>query len=232
MKPSDLFIRGRQFFGFLIPGVMWSATIMMILQQSPLAFVEAGNPLIRSALFIGISYIVGFVIQTLIFPLTADRMKKRIRQCPPADIKSVEKLKGQLKELFDWKLPTEKKALEVPDDDFTSFCKLYVLENSSTVGRFLLEKEDDINFMVAHLVSGPVFLLVWMYSRGYGWWKLVVAAAVMVAFVYRLRKRLYFYLQREIIYTYEACLVTHLEQSRQRMGKVYDDKVLGGKDDE
>lgn len=224
MKPSDLFIRGRQFFGFLIPGVMWLAIIMMILQQRPLAFVEEGNSLIRSALFIGISYIAGFVIQTLIFPLIADRMKKHIHKHQPTDIKHVEKLKGQLIEAFKSKLPTDKKEWAVPDDDLRSFCKLYVLENSSTVGMFLLEKEDDINFMVAHLVSGPIFLLTWMYSRGHGWWKLIIAAAVLVAFVYGLRKRLYFYLQREIVYTYEACLVVHLEPSRQRANKLNADK--------
>jgi hypothetical protein len=73
---------------------------MIILQQSPLAFVEAGNPLVRSALFTGVAYIAGFVIQTLIFPLTADLMKKHIHKRPPADLKGVEELKWQLKELF------------------------------------------------------------------------------------------------------------------------------------
>jgi hypothetical protein len=54
-------------------------------------------------------------------------------------------------------LPDQEEWL-VPADDFRSFCKLYVLEHSPTVGSLLLEKEDDINFMVANLVSLPVLV--------------------------------------------------------------------------
>ena len=211
MIPSDLFIRGRQFFGFLIPGVMCVISAMLLFGERPLAFVEEGNSLIRTAFLIGISYIVGFTLQTLIFPVTADRMKKHMDKHLPKKVAKVEELKKQIVRIFKSKLPAgERDKWAVPHRDLRSFYKLYVLEHSPAAGRLLQEKEDDINFMVAHLLSGPVLLLSWLYSRHYSWGTLAVAAVLSLAFAYALGRRLYFYIQTEIVYAYEACLMSLL----------------------
>lgn len=210
MKPSDLFIRGRHFFGFLIPGVMWVATFLLALNDHPLAFAEGGNTFIRSAFLIGISYIVGFTTQTLVFRVIADSMKWYMGEHQPDRIKGLKNLKEEIKKNFTSKLPSETVDLPVPDKDFRSFCKLYVLEHSPTLGSLLLEKEDDINFLVAHIVAGPALLLSWMHNRHFGSGAFVIAALLAAACDYALLRRLYYYLQAEIVYTYEACLQLQL----------------------
>jgi hypothetical protein len=220
MKPSDLFIRGRQFFGFLIPGIMWVASILLIQGEHPLAFVEGGNSFIRAALFIGISYIVGFIIQTLIFPLTADVLKKFIRQHPSKRLKELKKLKEQIVDIFKSRLPSDQKEWVVPPDDFRSFCKLYVLNHSPALGSLLLEKEDDINFLAANLLALPVFVFAWMYSHPYSQDTKVKIIIVLIVFALALLKRLYFYLQQETVYAYEACLMLLLKQPDQQANKV------------
>lgn len=217
MTPSDLFIRGRQFFGFLIPGLMWVISILLLLGERPLAYVEEGNSLIRATYLVGISYILGFVLQTLIFPITADIMKKYMNKHPPKKMSNMEELKKQIVRIFKSRLPAdEKEKWAVPDKDLRTFCKLYVLEHSPALGNLLLEKEDDINFMVAHLLSGPVLMFSWLYSRQYSNTTLVVAAVLAGIFSCALARRLYYYLQTEQVYAYEACLMLQLEQGNRR----------------
>ena len=217
MIPSDLFIRGRQFFGFLIPGVMWVISALLLFGERPLAFVEEGNSLLRTAFLIGISYIIGFTLQTMIFPITADWMKKRMNKHPPKKVAKVEELKKQIVRIFKSRLPAgERDKWAVPYKDLRSFCKLYVLEHSPAAGRLLLEKEDDINFMVAHMLSGPVLLLSWLYSRQYSGRTLAIAAVLSLTFAYALGRRLYFYLQVETVYAYEACLISLLGPAEQQ----------------
>lgn len=216
MIPSDLFIRGRQFFGFLIPGMMWVISILLLMGERPLAFIEGGSSLIRAAYLIGISYILGFILQTLIFPVVADRMKKYMEKHPPKKMAKMEELKKQIVRIFKSRLPAgEKDKWAVPHKDLRTFCKLYVLEHSPALGRLLLEKEDDINFMVAYLLSGPTLLLSWLYSRQHSWTTLVIATVLAAAFAYALGRRLYYYLQAEIVYAYEACLMLQLGQADQ-----------------
>lgn len=220
MKPSDLFIRGRQFFGFLIPGIMWVASILLMSGGHPLAFVEGGNAFIRSALFIGIAYIVGFIIQTLIFPLTADLLKIFIRKRPPKKIRELKELKEQIIGIFKARLPSEQEAWLIPPDDFRSFCKLYVIAHSPALGSLLLEKEDDINFMVANLLSLPVFVFTWMRSNTYLQEHKAAIIVTTIIFALALLKRLHFYLQQETVYAYEACLMLLLNQPDQQANKI------------
>lgn len=62
MKASDFYVRGRQFFGFLVPGVLWTiALILLILKHKhPIDAVRSVNPSVPLAIgFFLISYAVG-----------------------------------------------------------------------------------------------------------------------------------------------------------------------------
>jgi hypothetical protein len=199
-----------------------------MLDENPLAFVEGGNSLIRVAFIISLSYILGFTFQTLIFPLVADKMKKYMNEHPPKRITKIEELKKQVIRILKSKLPArEKEEWFVPYNDLRSFCKLYVLEHSPALGRILLEKEDDINFMAAHLVAGPVLMFAWLYSHHYNRTTLSIAGLLALVFAFALGKRLYAYLQTEIVYAYEAFLILQLGQSDQQSEKDDLNKQLG-----
>lgn len=61
MKLSDIYIRGRQFFAFLVPGVLWTvALVLVVLLKHPLDAVKGVSPSVWLAVgFFAISYCVG-----------------------------------------------------------------------------------------------------------------------------------------------------------------------------
>src|SRR5437773_11632264 len=102
MKLSDFLIRGRQLFGFLIPGIMWVACVSLLcFNTNPLKFVEAGgNPILRVGLLLSLGYIVGFILQTLLFPIIADTLKLKI-----GIPETVKPLGEQIEKILTAKLP-------------------------------------------------------------------------------------------------------------------------------
>lgn len=151
MKLSDFLIRGRHLFGFLIPGVMWLACLSLLLfKKNPLEFVEEGaSPIARAGLLLALGYIVGFSLQSLLFPLLADRLKRKI-----GTPDTVEKLGEQIRRILIAKLPEGESEWLVVPEHLPGFCKMYVLEHSKELKHFVIEKEDDINFLVANTIPG------------------------------------------------------------------------------
>src|SRR5437870_272916 len=69
MKPSELYLGARRFFGALIPGCIWVTAVGLCIVATPLSkFVDWGHVgAIQVSMFLGISYLVGVVLQPVSF---------------------------------------------------------------------------------------------------------------------------------------------------------------------
>lgn len=206
MKLADFLIRGRQFFGFLIPGIMWIAFFHYLLGKDPLEFVESGNTIIRVSLLASIGYIVGFIFQTLIFPQTADRIKAKI-----GIPETVAPLADQIKKIIKKKLPEIENEWLLPDEHLPDFCKNYILENSKELKRVVTEKEDDINFMVANIIPAPALTISWLVYYGYQWYVIAFVVICIAVFWALLLLRLHHYLKKEKEEWYEFFLLLQIK---------------------
>jgi hypothetical protein len=213
MKLSDFLIRGRHLFGFLIPGVMWvSCLSLVVFKKNPLEFVEEGtSPLLRTGLLLATSYIVGFSVQTLLFPLLADPLKHLIGKP-----KTLERLGEQIQEILAAKLPAGKSEWLVVPEHLPGFCKMYIIEHSKELKHFILEKEDDINFLVANIIPGPLLIFSWLVFKGYSRGIKIAAVVCAVIFGTCLMMRLHHYLRREKEEWYEWFLVLQLRENEDK----------------
>lgn len=153
MKLSDFLLRGRHLFGFLIPGIMWVACVsLLFFKTNPLKFVEEGaSPITRAGVFLALGYIVGFILQTLLFPLIADVLKLKI-----GTPETVKPLGEQIRRILTARLPQDETQWLLAPEHLPEFCKFYILEHSKELKHIVVEKEDDINFMVANIIPGPL----------------------------------------------------------------------------
>lgn len=223
MKPSDFLIRGRQFFGFLIPGVMWVAWVsLLVFKINPLKFVEEkdGNAFIRTGMIIAVGYIAGFILQTLIFSLV-DWGKSKI-----GIPKTVKSLSEQVEEILITKLPdneiknkTKKDMSEdennwrVHPDHLPEFCKFYVLEHSKELKHMVLEKEDDINFLVANFIPAPMLIFALLVFNERPQHEINIAAVFIFILGYVWYRRLKHYLKKEKEEWFELFLLLELKPS-------------------
>ena len=143
MKPADLYVSSRQFFGYLIPGSMWLGALVLIAGQNLITFFTRGNPWIITAGFITVSYAIGYVVQKMCFKL--------LKQ--PRDIGD---------DLFT-KVDTEMRILMGENNGIWNksnlpiLCKWYVLENTVQLKIFLFEREVGINSRIA--IPPSLFIL-------------------------------------------------------------------------
>lgn len=217
MKLSDFFIRGRHLFGFLIPGIMWVACAsLLFFKTNPLEFVEEGKSLVvRAGMLLALGYIVGFSLQTLIFPIIADTLKRRV-----GIPETVKDLGEQIQRILTAKLPEYETQWLVSPERLPGFCRFYILEYSSDLKHIILEKEDDINFLVANAIPGPLLVFSWLLYRGYRWWVISIAVVCAIIFVTFLLKRLQHYLRREKEEWYEIFLLLQIKEGEKSKPKI------------
>ena len=217
MKLSDFLIRGRHLFGFLIPGVMWvTCASLLFFKKNPLEFVEEGNsPITRSGLLLAVGYIVGFSLQTLLFPIIADPLKRRV-----GIPQTVKKLGEQIQRILTAKLPENESQWLVAPEHLPGFCKMYILEHSKELKHLILEKEDDINFLVANTIPGPLLIVSWLVFKGYSWWIIIIVVICVLILVVFLMKRLKHYLNREKEEWYEYFLLLQLKGNDEKQDKL------------
>ena len=81
--------------------------------------------------------------------------------------KTVEKLGKQIQTILTVKLPAAESQWLVVPEHLPVFCKMYVIEQSKELKHFILEKEDDINFLVANTIPGPLLIFSLLVFKGY-----------------------------------------------------------------
>lgn len=190
MKASDFFIGTRQLFGFLLPGALWIAAWMLIQNMTPVTYLT-GEPWIPNLLlFIGLSYVIGFVVQTWIFALIMEYQEWRHRsksrsqsaansKAPPPVPKEaqenaqlaatgeteVERYRRRLVDAVEKDLST-RPAGSLEREKLPRFCKNFVLENSTNLRDQILELEGEINLMVGVALPLVFLSVAWMNYEG------------------------------------------------------------------
>jgi MFS family permease len=186
---------------------MWVACVsLLFFKINPLKFVEeGGSPIVRAGLFLALGYIVGFILQTLLFPILADTFKLKIGT--PETVKS---LGEQIQRILTAKLPESETQWLLASEHLPEFCKFYILEYSKELKHIVLEKEDDINFMVANIIPGPLLAFSWMIFDGYRWWVIAAVVIGIIIMIVLLIRRLKHYLRKEKEEWYEIFLLLQI----------------------
>ncbi|SRR6266567_1217268 len=214
MRPTDFFVRGRQLFGFIIPGAVWLSALVVALGHNPLAVLEQGQVLVRAVLFTGVSYVVGFAIQTVVF----QAMHRWLKRCPPAElVKQVQtELTRQVNAIGG--------GWSIDPAHLPVFCKLYVLEHSPELQTVLREHEDDINLIVAIPPAICALGLATLYHSGAGIGLIAGSVVVVLVFSGLLWKHLLSFRESE---QREWCEMFLLLQLRDQRSSEPEAKVLG-----
>jgi energy-coupling factor transporter transmembrane protein EcfT len=159
MKPSDFYLSSRHIFAYVAPGAMWICGGLLIGGKDPLDLVGRSPWGLHVGFFIAGSFVLGFVLQTVVFWV----LDKRVPY--PGLTDDLHPAKRQAAHL--------RKALcddcglnEIDDSRIPKFCRNLALEYGTYSRHRLLEFENEINFMVALAISLPVVSIGWFFYQG------------------------------------------------------------------
>jgi hypothetical protein len=153
MKPSDLYINSRKFFGYLIPGSIWLGGLILATGQDLFTFLAIGNPWIKTTGFLIVSYAIGYILQKYFFGKYNDN-----ESAPDDKNLLVSSVNDELDVLFQKISINDKegKYKSLVDNNTIWYktsapelCKWYVLEHSGQLKTIIMDKEVGINFLVA-----------------------------------------------------------------------------------
>lgn len=160
MKPSDLFVGSRQFFGYLVPGAIWAGIIWLLATEEPAELVRKAT-MIQVILFLSVSFVAGYMFQLLSFARVC-ALAERVggRRSGPAGVPELEQVRAWLHtEGTMWFGPTP----ALTDERVAAFCKRWVLEKSEHLRNDIVELENEVNLLVAlipPLMAVPVVTVV------------------------------------------------------------------------
>jgi hypothetical protein len=157
VKPSDFFVHSRQFFGFLIPGAMWVSAAFLVHDRRPDEWVGDGLSVVRAISFLGLSYVVGIIMQTVLFWIKEQLFTPQVQDVL-ADVHK-EFIRSEMKKVGIIKND------QIKDTQLPVLCKLYVLEHSGTMGGVSKEHEDDINILIGSPIALIALLVALLYQR-------------------------------------------------------------------
>lgn len=188
MKPSDFFVHSRQFFGFLIPGAMWVSAAFLVHDRSPYDWLGDGLSVVRAISLFGLSYVVGIVVQTVLFPIKDRFFTPKVHEVLAKVHKDF--IHSEMKKAGIANVD------QIEDERLPILCKLYVLEHSGTMGGVSKEHEDDINI----LIGSPIALIALLAALLYQHWLpahtldwplailLVLVLLLLIPLFFRLRR--------------------------------------------
>lgn len=181
MKLSDFFIGSRQLFGFIAPGAIWLSAWMLFNKPHPLVYLSGSDWGLRLVFFVGLSFVVGFMLQTLVF-LALEiidnigwRRMVKSDATPDSLLGDINFVRPLLEEDLDVSIPLRR----VP-----KYCRNITLEHCTYARYRIIEMESEINFMVALSFSLPFLSAAWMTSEwSKGAPKVLFAATALVSLV-------------------------------------------------
>jgi hypothetical protein len=152
MKPSDFFLSRRQTLGFLVPGVLWLATGLWICGHGPLEWFDNPTTTKRLILFFGVSYLVGYVVHSLVFAVldTSKRWAPRPESPPWITIQN-------LKSTVRAAVQSDPRLAELNEHQLAQHCKRYAAKDSPYFQSVFSEFEDEVNLTAG--MSVPLIVL-------------------------------------------------------------------------
>jgi hypothetical protein len=205
MSPGDVFVGVRHFFGYVIPGAMWTSGLMLIERWRPDALV---NPF-QIAAFVVVSYILGIAIHGHLYRLIAgwDERRAQRRANEDSELHALRAAAGSMvKAIAEGRPEPTKKYLESLDAfKLEEYCRRYVIAGSEHLAKEFDDYEGSINFFIG---APPAFIVfvsgVAVYTtrkgvleRWHGWF-LIFAAAIIGAWLIFARLPNKHYEQRKV----------------------------------
>lgn len=196
MKPTDFFIGSRQLFGYIAPGAIWvCGWFMFFARENPVDYFGGDSWLIRFIFFVGLSYVVGYVLQTLLFwPYLVWDERGSLWPWPAKSYGMPPWLAkdDQLQRDVDASIPLlaeDMRLAEVRRDRVPKYCRNIALEYCTFARYRILELESEINFMVALSYSLPWLSLGWAVYDSHSWPpKLLCVGTVVLSLVLLLKR--------------------------------------------
>jgi len=168
MKLTDFFIGGRQFFGFLIPGVIWLLAFFPIAFSEPLEYSFNSMGFMEIVLFFFIAYIAGAAIESLSFKISVkisailhhDHVSNEKNDKDYFPLSISPSLINRCRKIAAKNVASSGMINNMSNREFSQYCKLSVIENSATYGSKISEYESEINL----LAMLPVPLIIFAIS--------------------------------------------------------------------
>ena len=215
MELQALSIRTRHFFGFLVPGVLWLGIGYYFIKMmtgaerfSPLDDAGITGTAERLIVLLGAAYLLGFGLQTMLWPLLVDRVKQKTQvpdACPGLYLAA--------ERVIDHEIMPDVRSL--PRAEIPHVCKLYVLEKSSVLRSVVLEAEDDLNFIAAYLIPGPALAGLYCWSRFTSITGRAVTLAAVIGAWWWIHQQLRRYLEHEYRDWFATFLILrHIEKAQ------------------
>ena len=196
---SDFFLRGRQFFGFLIPGIIWAAAGALLFFRT-VAFPFRDNPKWpNTALFLMLSYLIGFALNRLSFSFVRGLSLKLQDKAATVRIRRrLMDLRARVRKQLRANYIGQPGFVLPPKNRLAAFCKRFIREKTAVLGKDLDSYEEEINFV--GMLPLPMLVLVVASlvasSRGqlmFGYAIIIIAGSLVIASfcAYRFRQLLY-----------------------------------------
>lgn len=183
MKLSDFYLTSRHLFAYVAPGALCISGAYLMLGKEPIVELAARPWALHLIFYIAASFVLGFVLQTMVFKLLEHwAPNPGLHEYP--DDQWVQDL-----------APIVKKALcadcgldRIDDARVPKFCRNLALEYGGYMRYRIGDFENEINFMVALAFSLPVVSFGWLMYRewtGVSAWIPIVLAVIYIGFTLR-----------------------------------------------
>jgi hypothetical protein len=146
MKPADYYVGSRQFFGYLLPGLLWLVTWEWIWAADPVqVFIDASWQ--RWLIFLLVSYVIGHIMQSLLFHFFTQESERHDLIFKLKDI-----IVSSNSNPWLWNAAMEESEAtplqeREPKIDLAKFCKTVVIEDTEKLALEVQEREADLNFL-------------------------------------------------------------------------------------
>lgn len=169
---SDFYVGSRQLFGFVVPGLVWLSSIILVVTRADPISLMLDVSLLEVALFLAASLLVGTAIETVSFKvgvnLSAWLHRARVSNDPhqtdylPSDVNP--QLVQRVRRVIQDRYGDDAYVSELDDRQLSQFCRRFVLEKSNQLRRRVTEYEAEINLLAMLVLPLLVFVLAWTWN--------------------------------------------------------------------
>ncbi|HEX8453957.1 MAG TPA: hypothetical protein VF647_17865 [Longimicrobium sp.] len=171
MNPSQWLLRGRQLFGFLVPGAVWvlSGVLLMNFPSDPVELISEMRPSwVEATAFFGLSYVAGFAMREFSSRFAEWTSKAFAWLTDASLIRRTEDLEKRVLQIVDHRYGTIAEYVGPSSDRVFGFCKRILRGSAPELYRHLDIYEEEINLLGLIPLPMIVFCVAWLASWYYG----------------------------------------------------------------
>jgi hypothetical protein len=167
MNPSQWLLRGRQIFGFLVPGAVWvlSGVLLMNFPSNPVELISEMRPSwVEATAFFGFSYVAGFAMRDLSLWFAEWTSKPFAWLIDETLIRRTADLEKRVLQIVDHRYGTIAEYVKPSSDRVLGFCKRILRGSAPELYRHLDIYEEEINLLGLVPLPLVVFCVAWIAS--------------------------------------------------------------------